>query len=176
MKENGTVTQERLDELLRETTREAQELNIPVPVTIADKIKINSRPKKRFGCCRRSEHGYEIEVSAFILVCEESKIKNVIAHEVLHTCEGCYDHGNQWKEYAQRMNRAYGYQIKRTSSFAEMGLKEDGERRRPEYKYIIKCQNCGKEYPRQRFTRVMKQINKYRCNCGGRLTVYQRKP
>ena len=74
------------------------------------------------------------------------------------------------------MNKAYGYQIKRVSSFDEMGLggareEKDADRIR----YIIKCTKCGKEYPRQRFTCVMKKINAYRCQCGGKLELWEMK-
>ncbi len=87
-----------------------------------------------------------IEISEFILVCSDDAIRNVMAHEVLHTCDGCYDHGIKWKEYAGRMNRAYGYRIKRTSSFSDMGLEEPG-RDDSRIRYIIKCRRCGREYP-----------------------------
>ena len=67
------------------------------------------------------------------------------------------------------MNRKYGYNIKRTSTFEEMGIEED--RGGEDIKYIIKCNKCGKEYPRKRFTCVMQKINAYRCACGGKLTL-----
>ena len=69
---------------------------------------------------------YHIEVSEFILGCDPEKIRGVLAHEILHTCKGCYNHGNMWKEYAAMMNSAYGYNIKRTSSNEEMGIADEG--------------------------------------------------
>ena len=68
------------------------------------------------------------------------------------------------------MNAVYGYSIKRTSSFSEMGLDEPDQNSR-KIKYIIKCRKCGREYPRTRYTRVIAGINSYRCRCGGRLYV-----
>lgn len=161
-----------LDCILKEVIEEARELEIPVPDNISEEIIINSRPKKRFGCCRRAEGKFKIEVSKFALNCDESKIRQIIAHEVLHTCDGCYEHGNLWKKYAAKMNDTYGYNIKRVSSFEEMGLPEEDKVR--EAKYIIKCNSCGREYPRQRFTCVMKKINAYRCCCGGKLTLIRK--
>lgn len=160
---------EKLNRTLSEVIAEARELNIPVPNNIAEKVHINGRPKKRFGCCRKNNMMYEIELSKFMLECSERIIKGVIAHEVLHTCKGCYEHGNLWKEYAARMNRAYGYNIKRVSSYEEMGLSR--MKTSMDAKYIIKCEKCGREYPRQRFTCVMKKINAYRCTCGGKLKL-----
>lgn len=160
---------EKIDLVLKEVIRKAREINIPVPDIISDKVIVNKRPKKRFGCCRKKDGMFFIEISEFILKCSDKKIEEVIAHEVLHTCPGCYEHGKKWKEFADSMNRRYGYNIKRTSTFEEMGIEED--RGGEDIKYIIKCNKCGKEYPRKRFTCVMQKINAYRCACGGKLTL-----
>lgn len=166
------IDQKELNSILKEVIREAQEINIPVPRNIDPVLRVNKRPKKRFGCCKLENGIFHLEISSFILVCETSRIRNVIAHEVLHTCRGCNNHGKIWKQYAAMMNRAYGYTIKSTSSFAEMGLPEP-EPASDRIRYVMKCTKCGREYPRQRFTCVMKKINAYRCNCGGRLEVYK---
>lgn len=151
-------------------------MKIPVPKNINRQIRINPRPKKRFGCCNTMGGKYNIEISEFVLKADEEKVKEVLAHEILHTCKGCRNHGPRWKEYAERMNERYGYHIKRVSSFQEMGLAEAQEDHcEDRIRYIIKCEKCGKEYPRQRFTCVMKKINAYRCQCGGKLTVIKNK-
>lgn len=166
---------EYVNEYLRQVIIEAQELKIPVPANINKQVYINPRPKKRFGCCNAEGGKYNIEISEFVLNADSHKIKGVIAHEVLHTCNGCCNHGDKWKEYAGRMNSAYGYNIKRTSSFEEMSLdKMIGDQQEQHVKYILKCLRCGKEYPRQRYTCVMKKINAYRCQCGGKLTLIRK--
>lgn len=157
-----------VDVFLKEVIREAQEINIPVSSSISENVLINPRPKRRFGCCKRQGRRFTIEISQFILNGDEKTVKTVLAHEVLHTCGGSYEHGAVWKQYAAAMSRAYGYNIKRTTSFAEMGLEEPA-RADDRIRYIIRCQKCGREYPRQKFTCVMKKINAYRCTCGGRL-------
>lgn len=166
------VTQTELNRMLREVIREAQEAGIPVPRNIDPEIYINGRPKKRFGCCKRIEGRFRLEVSRFILACEPARVRNVIAHEVLHTCRGCDNHGKIWKSYAKVMNDRYGYRIKTTSSFAEMGLPEPAPQER-RIRYVMRCTGCGREYPRERFTCVMQKINAYRCRCGGKLVVYK---
>ncbi|MBQ3185752.1 MAG: hypothetical protein IJB54_07225, partial [Firmicutes bacterium] len=73
---------------------------------------------------------------------------------------------------AAMMNKAYGYDIKRVSSFEEVGLEEtDRPEKTANIKYIIKCEKCGREYLRQRFTCVMQKIDAYRCQCGGKLSL-----
>ena len=95
-----------LNKNLIQIISQAQAQGIPVPDNIFPEVNVNPRPKKRFGCCRRKDGMFIIEISEFILVCSDDAIRNVMAHEVLHTCDGCYDHGIKWKEYAGRMNRA----------------------------------------------------------------------
>lgn len=177
---NGKISMNREDinKLLEQVIQEARALKIPVPDHIIGEVYINGRPKKRFGCCRKKDGRFLIEISEFILSWEEDRVRGILAHEVLHTCEGCSNHGPLWKEYAERMNRRYGYQIKRVSSFEDMGIGEDlrpdcGKKQEDRIRYIIKCTKCGKEYPRQRFTCVMKKINAYRCQCGGKLVLLE---
>ncbi len=166
------MVRENINDILREVIKEAQAIKIPVSNNINEQVYINPRPKRRFGCCSTKGGKFCIEISEFLLKVAPQKIRGVIAHEVLHTCRGCRDHGPRWKEYAAKMNAAYGYDIKRVSSFEELGLegieKPDTE---ANIKYIIKCKKCGKEYPRQRFTCVMQKIDAYRCQCGGKLSL-----
>lgn len=220
----SNMDQMELNRILKEVIKQAQDIGIPVPADICEQVDINPRPKKRYGCCRLKNGVYHIEISEFILACDPEKISGVIAHEVLHTCKGCYNHGNMWKRYAVMMNSAYGYNIKRTSSNEEMGIQDadvkgktySGVMENPEtadkpgiaarggtaasrsngagrsnasgrsngagreigtsagrVKYIIKCRKCGREYPRQRCSAVVKNPKAYRCRCSGRLTVFE---
>lgn len=163
------MDQNKLDKCLIKVIKEAQELMIPVPDNICGNVIINSRPRKRYGCCRVKNDFFQIEISKFVLECSWEKISEILAHEVLHTCEGCYNHGKLWKKYARLMNDAYGYEISRLSSPEKMGLEKTENE--DQIRYIIKCKQCGREYPRQRFTCVMQKINAYRCRCGGELIL-----
>lgn len=166
------MKQEELNQNFNMVIKQAQELKIPVPDNIYRNVLINSRPKKRFGCCRKKNGKFQIEISEFVLECDSKDIRGILAHELLHTCNGCYNHGNIWKVYAERFNSAYGYNIKRTSLPEELGIetpKQQSEGDRA--KYIIKCRKCGREYTRQRRTSIIRNINAYRCGCGGKLTV-----
>lgn len=165
--------EEKLNIILKEVIEEARALNIPVPNNIYKEVKVNGRPKKRFGCCKKEKGVFYIEISGFMpekLGINSFKVREVIAHEVLHTCPECYSHGIKWKKYSEQMNEAYGYNLKRVSSFEEMGI-TGMEEKEKNIRYVIKCHKCGREYPRQRFTCVMKKINAYRCSCGGKLSV-----
>ena len=134
---------------------------------------VNTRAKKRWGQCRITPDGFSINISAVLLDERNSEqaLKETIIHEILHTCRGCMNHGENWKRLAERVNQKYGYSIKRTSSTNDKGLHEDT---RPvavrTVKYIVQCQSCGQLYPRAKLSKIVKYPHLYRCGrCGGRL-------
>ena len=41
----------------------------------------------------------------------ENKLKSSILTELIRTCDGCYNYGDQFADYAERLNKKYGYTI-----------------------------------------------------------------
>lgn len=140
--------------------------DVGIEVGIISSIVINSRAQRRWGRCHKlGDSTYEIEISSKLLNDEVDyyATKNTVVHEVLHTCDGCMNHGPLWKSYAERMNKAYGYNIKRTTSSEEKGIKRT-------YKHTVICDNCGQVYHANRMTQAFKAIKNYpytsQCKCG----------
>ena len=138
-------------------------------------VKINTRAKKRWGQCRAIPGGYSINISAILLDerNDEQGLKETIIHELLHSCKGCMNHGENWKRLAAKVNRAYGYNIKRCSSAEDKGVQEET---RPvnmrTVNYIIKCNQCGHTYTRTRMSKIIQHPERYRCGCcGGNLSL-----
>lgn len=173
-----------LEALLQEVLSQCKELNIPVSDRIIPEVDVNSRAKSRFGSCRKvwknkegkycrkavsplDKHWFLIEIAEAVLDADAGDIRNILAHEVLHTCYGCYNHGKRWKSYAEKMNDIYGYSITVTSSYEKMGLERPGKQ--PEYRYVIECRRCGRRFYRQKKSKVVTATNRYRCSCGGKL-------
>lgn len=152
------------DRLLKLVIDQARGIGIPVSERIDPHVRINTRAVARFGCCKYQGGKPVIEVAGRIAEGPEESCRETLAHEVLHTCWGCRNHGERWKGYAQRMNRAYGYHISRTSTDREMGVEAD----RP-YKYLLRCESCGAEFRRFRASPLTRHPERYRCGCGGRL-------
>ena len=161
------MTQGEVDSLLALAIAQARAVKIPVSGGICPQVRLNRRARTRFGCCVRRDGGYTIELSAQ-LAREGSRdaVMQVLAHEVLHTCYGCSNHGPRWKGYAQRMNAAYGYHISRTDSYGGLGIEDD----RP-VRYYVVCQTCGRRIPRMKRSSLVDHPERYRCNCGGVLRV-----
>ena len=157
------MSQERINKLLEETIKEVKSLGIPCSEEISPNVKINSRATSRFGCCvRYGSVEYRIELSKVMLQAADKLIKGTLAHEILHTCLGCMNHQKLWQTYANQMNEAFGYDIKRTSSAAEKGVQLHIK-----YKHMVVCPNCGQQFPKSRSTNVTRHPEEYSCgNCG----------
>lgn len=152
------------DALLRQVIQEAEKLEIPVSEKISPHIEINNRVVSRFGCCKYKDGAYSIELARRVAQGPEKSCRAVLAHEVLHTCYGCRNHGKRWREYARRMNEAYGYVICRTSTNETLGVEEERECR-----YLLYCQDCGAEFRRFRASALTRYPERYRCKCGGKI-------
>ncbi len=161
------MTQKYIDGLMALVIAQARAIRIPVSREIDPHVRLNRRARTRFGCCIRRNGAYAIELSAKLAEeGTEDAILQVLAHEVLHTCYGCSNHGTRWKGYAQRMNTAYGYHIRRTDNFAELGIEDD----RP-VRYYVVCAKCGRRIPRMKRSPLVDHPERYRCTCGGALRV-----
>lgn len=152
------------DRLLKKVAEQAQKLGIPISERIEPQVRINHRAINRLGCCRRQGGGYVIELAARVAEGSEESCRETLAHELLHTCPGCQDHGALWKQYARRMNVAYGYDIKRVA-----GEETAGNIQPRPYKYLFRCERCGAELGRYRASPLTRHPERYRCRCGGRL-------
>jgi predicted SprT family Zn-dependent metalloprotease len=145
-------------------------------------IEANSRATSRWGQCKTIQYDedwnkrtYKISISVILLDERNSEdgLMNTILHELLHSCEGCHGHTGEWKRLAAKVNRELGYNIKRTSSSEEKGVKFD-TRKKPNQssvpKFFVECSQCGLVYGRMKRTKVIQHPGQYRCGrCGGKL-------
>ena len=133
---------------------------------------VNSRAKARWGLCTRVSKGlFDIQISEALLQdgVDDQAAKNTIVHELLHTIPGCFKHTGKWKQNAEKVNFLLPqYSIKARSSYKDKGLEDT--RPEPEYRYILKCLQCGTELKRQRKSASVEHPECYRCKCGGRLS------
>lgn len=116
-----------------------------------------------FGLCKKINTIKGIEFSILInpvLYANEDSLMETMVHEVLHTVDGCDNHGKLWVENANIMNNKYGYHISRCSSYEEKGLV------RPDPKYKLKCNCCGEVYNKNALRKkFIQDFNYYFCSC-----------
>lgn len=132
-------------------------------------VAINARIKQRWGQCKRRGNMFTIEVSSR-LVNDSVKVEaleDTVIHELLHTCAGCFNHGDEWQRLADIVNREYGYHVKRTTSPAEKGFSEDDMHK--DAKYHFRCEKCGNEVAQYRASNFTRCPWMYQCaHCGGK--------
>ena len=189
---------EKLDKLYLECVNELNQIGIDILNQRAYGkigISISKRNNKRYGCCKQEEpdkkyktvtrKGYKkiinyekfnkhhIEISPWVMQLEDDIIKNTIMHELIHCLPYCNNHGQEFKRYANLINKKYGYDISRVGN-----KKADFEKSKVEYKetmnyrYKIICKKCSQEFYRQRLAKNF--IRKYRCiKCGGKFEVWK---
>ena len=155
------------DKLLILVKDQARAAGIPVSENIDPHVNVNTRAKTRFGQCTKKNGHYTIELSSRLLSAPERSCRQTLAHELIHTCPGCGNHGALFKKYADILNRKCGYSISRTNTAEEMGITVEKSERT--VNYIIECQKCGQRITRSRYSAVIANPARYRCRCGGTL-------
>lgn len=153
-----------LDSRMTDMWTALHELGIPVSKRVNPHVTINTRARRRLGCCTYSAAGCVIEVSQRILD-DPELLRLTLAHELLHTCPGCRNHGPRWKAWAQTASEHLGLDIHRTVPMEG----ESGPLRQEEVKYVLECQSCGARIERRRLSKAVKTPWRYRCRCGGKL-------
>lgn len=163
------MEKEELLELTYSLVESLKNIGIPVSEDIDD-VVINTRSKARFGACKMSKGSfgkrkYIIEISKEVLCCEKNKLSSIIVHELLHTCDECFNHGKKWKMYCDKVERELGYKITRTQRYEDLGIVNPPAKE--EIKFIVKCAGCGQEFPRKRMCNLVKNPERYKCGkCG----------
>lgn len=159
------------DILLAQVIAQARSLSVPVSHGIDPHVAVNDRARTRFGCCKTVGGRHTVELSRALLEADERCIRQVLAHEILHTCPGCANHGRRWQHWAALMNRAFGYDICRTHAPEALGLSDP----RP-VRYLVVCRQCGNTLARMKRSALVEHPERYRCRCGGTLSVLRPDP
>lgn len=147
-----------LKDVVKECEIMAIEANISIG--IISNIKINTRAKQTWGLCRMlPDNSFEIEISSRLLEdnVEEDALINTVVHEILHTVDGCMNHGKKWKEYAKIINEKYGLNVKRCTSSEEKHIEKSID----EFNYILACPKCGYQWKYIRMTKAVKYPHRY---------------
>lgn len=126
-----------LQKIYIECLLEIQSLGIPVGNIESVEW---ARFRKKYGNCIRSrDNTFKIQIS---YICKKEDIhlddlKGVICHELLHTCDGCFNHENLWMKYASMVDEAYGYGV------AVCKTTFDFQNRDDPVLYHATCSHCG---------------------------------
>lgn len=156
--------QEYLESVAQQCIDDLEYLNIPYG-HIYD-FSINTRARKRWGQCKRTQNGFTININERLLDGKhEEGLRNTIYHELLHTCPKSFNHGTKWKHYASIVRERLGYNIKRCDSEEEKGFNKTPP---TEARYIMECSKCGVKIGRERRGKFVNNPQSYiHSGCGG---------
>lgn len=88
---------------------------VDIPVQDEKIVEIKAGDMNRYlGLCNDDGyHNFTIVIRKDFLQdrCPFKELKEIVIHELIHTCPRCFSHGKTWKKYAQIMNDAYGYSL-----------------------------------------------------------------
>lgn len=144
-------------DLLNNIYTELQEI---IPVSNAVTFKITDCVSY-YGRCKRTKTGFTVYISKYIK--DEQCFKNTVAHELIHTCPACMNHGIIFQNLARKLKK-YGYDIEVQSPITE----EMKIAQQQKAKYEIGCvDGCFKEYKQRKIN-----VDKYKCvHCGADLYI-----
>ena len=103
-----------LDKLLLEVLEDVKSVGFPILDRLERRVYIDKNINHRFGICYRRTYPerYEIHLSEFMLDADVMEIKNVLAHEVLHSTLPTLEHNKLWHYFKDLMNENIGYNIR----------------------------------------------------------------
>lgn len=112
-----------LNELLSCVIKDAKKANIPISDLISKSVCIDYGIETRAGFCEwKIDGSYVIHLSERTIRSSCDKIKDVLAHEIIHTCLCCKNHLFVWEEYANTMNDLFGYNISKYTTWKYLGV------------------------------------------------------
>lgn len=140
---------------------------------------MDSRNRRALGKCIMSNGGerYRIVLNPAMLKFGDdgvNVIKDTIAHELCHTLDGCFNHGKVFHVKADWIRSLLGYNI---DTKADEDASEYFRKYLPQSKWMVKCDDCGKETPINRLSDPINNPRRYNCvHCGGNISSYKLNP
>ena len=114
----------------------------------------------KWGQCKWSSDKTVIGLNE-VFCSDPEKAINTIIHEVGHAATKGHGHDSHWKKVSNGLGKTYGHTVQRCTSEEEKGVSLN--RPEPQYKYIIECPECHRQWKRQKMTKVISQASRYRC-------------
>ena len=144
---------------------------LQIPMGKIREVSVSPSMTRAWGMCYRlrlNNRAFKIKISEKLLTIGDiDGIDLVILHELLHTVDGCFNHGKTWKYYASLVCDYYGFNIQRLTDAEELGI--TAEQAIEAGYHVVQCDLCGYFYYAKSECKSIKYYNHYSCNCGGTL-------
>lgn len=144
--------------------------SVGIPYGKIVRIELNNRLSRSWGRCLTKDYKhYWIEIQGKFAKDEFSTDEAVIAviiHEIIHTCEGCWNHGENFLAYGNKITEKYG--IKVSASDSAENLTINVIEWKNSARYEVKCVKCGYSICNDRMNKVIRYPSNYtHTGCGG---------
>lgn len=130
---------------------------LSIPYGPVKDIRWSARMSRSRGNCKKTPDGFVIHISTR-LKDHPDVLCSTIAHELLHTVPGCFNHGKKFKNCAERLRMA-GHLV---------SVRYEPEPFETEGLMVFECTRCHKQTTRSRASAFTKHPERYRHQgCGG---------
>ena len=175
-----TITQifpklDEIEDFFEQVVKDCQEAGL---TTRPASFNINSRLKRTLGRCSKQaiktgdQEQFFIDINSYVIQTHNvALLRDVVAHELIHTIPGCYNHGSTFQDAAKKLNGSFPdlYNVQVKINLADYGLEAPKTNH-----YEIVCQDCHHTMYRERMSKTLRHIDRYRCpKCHGLLEVYR---
>ena len=125
--------------------------SIDIPIAKRVRVKVNTRARSRWGQAQKQEDGsFIIEISNLLLDerCPEESLLSTIYHELIHTCEDCFNHGVKWNTYVAKASKAlhvditYGATAQEKLKNPQLVAEVINDYIRKRKTYVVECSVC----------------------------------
>lgn len=149
--------------LFLETMNTMLKENFDIPkAKINSQLQFNARTTA-LGLCKKHGDMYSIYLSKHILDGDKNIIRDTLAHELIHTIDGCMNHKTKFKENCKKANSLFGWGVT-TKANKEEGINSGiTQARAKAAKYVIICPKCKATWYRQRACNLSKYPWRYLC-------------
>lgn len=118
--------------IMQTTMTKLSKAGIPVPYERICSDILISDATNYYACTQKvGKNEFQITFSqeAFLVYGSDmNAYKNIMAHELIHCCPRCWNHGKKFKEYAMLLNEEYGFHIDPKPYSAKINYDENGDR------------------------------------------------
>lgn len=157
------VNKKDLDGMLQQAIQLVKNMDVDVPNNIKTKVR-TYKAVSYAGQCRIKDEQFEITISEYHLNNGYQPVFETMIHEVVHTVDGCWNHGRKWQHIIDKINRKYGYNI---STCGHHNLRAIAQ---SDAKYQIQCTKCKNITYLHKFIKVVQFPELYYCaKCHGTL-------
>jgi len=99
------VSKQEINKIFEEIAKQMIDIGIPIMQEKINPIVQYNKRTSSFGLCKRNNKigAYTVYLSEFALQ-DKEEIKETLAHELIHTLDGCMNHGTKWLYWANIAN------------------------------------------------------------------------